>query len=312
MGSVLDDDAGGGELVADRVGGGEVAAGAGELAPCESLLDPFGEGRFGAGGGAGEAEEAEDPVDAVEGVAGGMDVGGKEGTAAVEGGVGLADEGEEGGESGGDVQVVVECVFEGVDGAVDEGREVGAGCVVGDGSEVEAVLEVEDAAERGLSVIEPVEGEVELVAVVGGEEEVADGGGREATFEEVAEGEDVAHGLGHLVAVDEEVLDVEPVAGERQSGGALGLGDLVLVVGEDEVLAAGVDVEGLAEVGHAHGGALDVPPGSAGAPWGLPGGADPAVDVPGGLPEGEVADVALFVLVGGHALAAADRGEVDA
>src|SRR4029077_15211412 len=59
-----------------------------------------------------------------------------------------------------------------------------------------------------------------------------------------------------------------------------GLGDLVLVVGEDQVGAAAVDVERLAEIAVRHRRALDVPAGAARAPragprrlarlWGLP------------------------------------------
>src|SRR5690606_19873646 len=66
------------------------------------------------------------------------------------------------------------------------------------------------------------------------------------------------------------------------------------------------------ELGHAHGGALEVPPRAPLAPRGGPGGADAAVLGLGGLPEGEVADVLLLVAVGGDALAAADGGKVHA
>ena len=53
------------------------------------------------------------------------------------------------------------------------------------------------------------------------------------------------------------------MAGEGDSGGALDRGDLVFVVREHEVFAAGVEVEGLAEEFGGHGGALDVPAGAA-------------------------------------------------
>ncbi len=52
---------------------------------------------------------------------------------------------------------------------------------------------------------------------------------------------------------------MHPVPGEGLAGAAAALRDLVLVVGEDEVLPAGVQVERLAEVLHAHRRALDVP-----------------------------------------------------
>ena len=48
--------------------------------------------------------------------------------------------------------------------------------------------------------------------------------------------------------------------------GALGLGDFVLVVGKDEIDAAAMDVEGLAQQRLAHGRAFDVPAGTAAAP----------------------------------------------
>ena len=77
-------------------------------------------------------------------------------------------------------------------------------------------------------------------------------------------------------------------------GRRLALGDLVLVVREDEVDAAGVDVERLAEVAHAHRGALDVPARAPGPDRGLP----RRLVRLGALPEREVADVVLAVLVG--------------
>src|SRR4029453_18347914 len=66
---------------------------------------------------------------------------------------------------------------------------------------------------------------------------------------------------------------------------SLGLGDLVLVVREDEVRAAAVDLERHAQHGLGHRRALDVPPGSALAPGRLP----PAVlALLAALPEREV------------------------
>jgi len=59
---------------------------------------------------------------------------------------------------------------------------------------------------------------------------------------------------------------MEPVAGELGARGGFALGDLVFVVGKDEIPAADVDVDGLAEVGHAHRRALDVPARSSLAP----------------------------------------------
>ena len=109
------------------------------------------------------------------------------------------------------------------------------------------------------------------------------------------EGEDLAALLGlavgaaDLLGIEAGEAVVKPVSGEGLAGGALGLGEFVLVVGEHEVEAAAVDVEGVAEVFGAHGGALDVPAGAALAPEGIP----HRFAGLGGLPEGEVGGVAL-------------------
>ena len=54
------------------------------------------------------------------------------------------------------------------------------------------------------------------------------------------------------------------------AGVALRLRQLVLVVGEDQVLAAAVDVQRLPQVAQGHDGALDVPAGAARPPGALP------------------------------------------
>ena len=51
--------------------------------------------------------------------------------------------------------------------------------------------------------------------------------------------------------------------GEGFAGEALALGYFVLVVREDEILTAAMDINSLAEVSAHHGGALDMPAGSA-------------------------------------------------
>jgi hypothetical protein len=89
---------------------------------------------------------------------------------------------------------------------------------------------------------------------------------------------------------------VQPVAHEGLLAGVgLGLGDLVLVVRENEVLAAAVYVDLLPQVLEGHGGALDVPAGPSGAPGAVPG----RLAGLGGLPEGEVHGV-LLALAGLH------------
>src|SRR5436190_23194273 len=86
---------------------------------------------------------------------------------------------------------------------------------------------------------------------------------------------------------------VEPRSNERLPGRSFALGDLVLVMREDQIDAAGVDVERLAEVLHRHRRALDVPARAARADRGLPRGLARFR----ALPEREVPDVVLAVLV---------------
>ena len=116
---------------------------------------------------------------------------------------------------------------------------------------------------------------------------------------DIAHGEEIALGFGHLLVVDVDKAVVHPVAHVGLSGGAGGLGDLVFVVREEQVLAAAVDIERLTQVGGAHGRALDVPAGAAHSPGAFPGGFAGFLR----LPEGKVQRV-LLDLVHAHARAA--------
>ena len=87
--------------------------------------------------------------------------------------------------------------------------------------------------------------------------------------------EEVLQGLGHLDGLSVGALGlqhtvVHPVVGELASAGCLGLRDLVLVVGEDQVVPSAVDVDGVAEIMPDHGRALDVPAGPSLAPGRVP------------------------------------------
>ena len=100
-----------------------------------------------------------------------------------------------------------------------------------------------------------------------------------AAAQQVAQGEVVAQRLGHLLAFHHEELGVQPEARERLAGERFRLRDFVFVVREDQVDAAGVDVQRLAQVLDGHDGALDVParaaradaasPRTARLPWAL-------------------------------------------
>ena len=103
------------------------------------------------------------------------------------------------------------------------------------------------------------------------QQRVTDSAWRIALREEIANRGKVAKAFGHLFAGRIlQVLRVQPVARERLPGRTLALGDLVFVVRKDQVDAAGVNVERLSEVLHAHRGALDVPAGTSRPQRGFP------------------------------------------
>ena len=88
------------------------------------------------------------------------------------------------------------------------------------------------------------------------------------------------------------------------AGSGFGLGYFVLVVGEEKINAARVDIEGLAEVLHRHGRALDVPARAAFPEGRLPRGLARIFE----LPEREIAHAPFVVFVGGDARAGFEAG----
>ena len=101
---------------------------------------------------------------------------------------------------------------------------------------------------------------------------------------------DVAQRLAHLGAAEVEHAVVQPEARERCAAvGALALRHFVLVVRELQVDTAGMDVDGLAQVGSGHRRALDVPARSAHAPRRVPA----RQVVAGRLPQDEVTGITL-------------------
>src|SRR5215470_11143796 len=78
--------------------------------------------------------------------------------------------------------------------------------------------------------------------------------------QDVAHGDEVALGLGHLDAANRQHPVVQPIPCERVAiMGADALSDLVLVVREDQIETTAMDVESFAELAIAHRGAFDVP-----------------------------------------------------
>ena len=138
--------------------------------------------------------------------------------------------------------------------------------------------------------MELVVGKVDGRTVVGGQQVAADHVPGELG-QDIPQQEEIAQGLGHLLLVHGDEAVVHPVFGEVVAGG-LGLGQLVLMVGEDQVRAAAVDVESRAQVFAGHGRAFDVPAGPALAPGAVPGGFAGL----GRLPQGEIQGVPLHVV----------------
>ena len=113
--------------------------------------------------------------------------------------------------------------------------------------------------------------EVERAAVVGLEDEEADDLAREF-LKDVLDRKEVVLRLRHLLVVDRNKAVVQPIARKFliAVNARLRLRNLILVVREDEVVAAAVEVEGITEVFHGHRRALDVPAGTTLSPRTLP------------------------------------------
>src|SRR5579863_10377957 len=81
--------------------------------------------------------------------------------------------------------------------------------------------------------------------------------------QQIAQREKVAEGFAHLFAFHEQMRAVQPIFYEGLAGGAFALGDFILVMREDQILAAQMQIETRPEKFHAHGAALDMPAGAA-------------------------------------------------
>src|SRR6185312_12808709 len=122
----------------------------------------------------------------------------------------------------------------------------------------------------------------------------------------------VAESLGHLGAVGEKEGTVAPEARKGRAGRRLGLRDLVLVMREDQIDSAGMNVERLAEQVDRHRRALQVPARAAAAPGRIPRRTRCFILRLGCLPEGEVLRVFLGIVVLRHACACLHVARVEA
>ena len=144
--------------------------------------------------------------------------------------------------------------------------------------------------QRMIGAAQPLGREVELGAVLRLQHEVAEGKRVESALHQLRDAKEIAGGLRHPRAREQQVPAVHPAADDAMACHAFGLRDLRLVVWEDVVGAAGVDVEALAEQRHGHGRALDVPAGESVAPRARP---DLQTVLARRLPQREIARVAL-------------------
>ena len=97
--------------------------------------------------------------------------------------------------------------------------------------------------DRGARRRQRLVGVAQAGPIVNRDEEVAQRSRGHAALEDLVDPGDVAFRPGHLRAAHLEVGAVQPGLDERLAGRRLALGDLVLVVGKDQVDATGVDVE---------------------------------------------------------------------
>src|SRR6266581_3023893 len=106
---------------------------------------------------------------------------------------------------------------------------------------------------------------VERASIMGSEDEETHDFGV-IFLQYLADGEEVAQRLRHLLVVDTHEAVMHPVVHEGSAVGALALRDLVLVMGKLQVGASAVDVEMFSEQPGSHRRALDVPSGAPGTP----------------------------------------------
>src|SRR5262245_63740842 len=115
-----------------------------------------------------------------------------------------------------------------------------------------------------MRLVETYHGPVERLAILGLQHRESDCLARPGVTlparEQLVHSDEVAEALRHLLTFDLEKAVMHPhLRHDRRAEGRARLGDLVLVVREDEVDAAAVDIEGLTEMGVSHRRALDMP-----------------------------------------------------
>src|SRR2546427_3556684 len=158
------------------------------------------------------------------------------------------------------------------------------------GNPLEALEEAIEAIQTALHLFQPVLAVVDGPAIVRGQQEEAQGF-RLLFLQELAHDNLITLALRHLAGADLHEAVVHPVARERLAGVGLRLGQLILMMRKLQIETAAVNVEGLAEELHAHGGGPDVPAPPAPSPRTGP----LRLAGFGGFPKGKIAGIALLV-----------------
>ena len=97
--------------------------------------------------------------------------------------------------------------------------------------------------QRSARALQTFEREIERLAVMRGEQQITDFAAGETFRQQIAQREKVAERLAHLFAFDQQMRAVQPVFDERLAGRAFALGDFVLVMRKNQILAAEVQIE---------------------------------------------------------------------
>ena len=286
--AVLDGPAEGGELVAQDIGLTPVLG----LAHSEAL---FGEGAdlsgdfdffFRSEDRKNQTQRAEDAVEGREGL------GGSESFQLRR----LAQSGKNGTEGAGGVEVVIERIPCGLEGAELDAREHG----IGGGFGGELLGRLCHFRESFARRVEAIEREIERFAIVTTDEHIAHFHRRPTVLGEVFESVEIAERLRHFATIDHQMGDMEPSRSEVSAAGAAALGDFIFVVRENQIDTATVQVEGIAEVFTDHRRTFEVPARTAFSPGRTP--KIFAILGASGFPQDKVADALLFILIGIRAL----------
>ena len=111
-----------------------------------------------------------------------------------------------------------------------------------------------------------IKGKVHPMAVAHRHTKIAESQRVNAPANQVVQQENIARGFSHFRPVGQQMLAVYPVVDMDAAESPLALGDFILVMGENVIHAAGMQVKTLAQILAGHGGTFDMPTGKALAP----------------------------------------------